>query len=597
MSEQRRIAVIVIRHDLSAPVISLDEVQRIFITNERSVFRYWRDNAENWFQFSPIDFFGPYDVTLPSPPSARANTRDVAKVAAHGAGVNLAVYDGLIVIVHPGTALVGGTLTIYDCGATSTGPGSDTILPTAETHTFFCHEVGHMLGFGHTYGILNKGADWSDDGVTQHYAVYGDPYDMMSASSFGGATPVFELPQSQTVNNFPNARSAGPMLSRAYLHFTRPAALEARSKVRHVYEGGVDQVFTLYPAGQGDPGNAELVVYHPTNEDSQGRGRVYVEYRQPFSYNWASHWDDGLATNQSDRDNCGLIVHVVKNAEASNEPAVWYGGRLVFPSPDSDVEVESPTGRVTVMVSQEFVQQTTPAYLRVRVNRQHLPRVIILEQTTEAVAVLSTEKRLIPGLEWAGLFTWERRQTIRTVAYTPIVSGLGGAGPIEDRTSVVVSWSVGGNPPGPGNAGVLSVMGQGGSTYCDVNFAIDPGTRVLTLSNQASNAVPFTTGVFVSASDPSTGVNPVNADTTFWAPGITEGWGADYDQFMDMWDKITNPVPKPHFGPPKPDEFRKRIDNILQVFDRLRLSNPGVASHIQPVMQAHVGVLQKMASP
>jgi hypothetical protein len=596
MSEQRRIAVIVIRHDMTVAQLTLDQARSVFVNNQNSVLRYWRENAENWFQLSPIDFFGPYDVTLPAPPSARANTRDVAKAAAQSAGVNLSPYDGLIIIVHPGAAMVAGKVTGFDGGAAGQGPGADAILPSSGDLTFFCHETGHMLGFGHTYGILNAGADWSDDGITQLYAVYGDPYDLMSSASFGGAAPQFTLLVDQAVPNFPNALSAGPMLSRAHLHFTRPAALEVTNKVQHIYEGGVDQVFTVFPAGQGDPGKTELVVYHPANEDSQGRGRVYVEYRQPFNFNWASRWDQGLGTNQTDRDNCGLVVHVVKNAEASNDPAVWYAGRLVFPSPDSDLEIDTPRGRATVTVSQEFVQQKSPAYVRVRVNRQHISRVSILEKATETITVLSSEKRPIPGWEWAGLFTWERRQTIRKVEYTPIVSGLGGAGFTDGHAAVTVYWYVGGYRPGPGDSGVTSVMGQGGTAFFDVKYNIDPDTRVLTLSNQPDSAA-YTIGLFASASDASLGIGSVTSNASFWAPGITEGWGADYDHFMDAWDRITHPIPKHRFGPPKPDDYRAQVDNILQVFDKLRSSNPEVATNVQPVILAHVGVLRKMATP
>jgi hypothetical protein len=60
--------------------------------------------------------------------------------------------------------------------------------------------------------------------------------------------------QAKRFDIFLNRLTAGPMLSRANLHFFKPGALDATNKVRHIYEGGADNVITLYPAGQGDVG-------------------------------------------------------------------------------------------------------------------------------------------------------------------------------------------------------------------------------------------------------------------------------------------------------------------------------------------------------
>ena len=404
---------------------------------------------------------------------------NAATAAAQAAGVNLGAYDGFIVLLHPGHVAGVG----YDAGATGIGPGSSCVLPTKDDHTFFCHETGHILGFDHTFGILNSGADWNGDGITQLFPDYGDPYDLMSSAPFGGANPTFALPANPALGSFSTQLSAGPMLSRANLHFFRPAALESTSKVRHVFEGRADEVFTLYPAGQGDAGKPELVIYHPANEDASARGRVYVEYRQPFPFNWGSRWDNGLSEDGKGRSNRGVVVHVVKDIPGTSSTGVWYAGRLVFPGPDCDLKVDTPRGSVTVTVSDEFVQQKTPAFVRVRVNRQNVARVSIGEDVREAVTVLASELRPIPGWEWAGLFTWERRQSIRTVTYAPIVAGRGGAGPIEGTSNVRVYWYLGGVMPVP-EAGVAAVRTQGGGAYANVNFSIDPATRLLKLWNE-----------------------------------------------------------------------------------------------------------------
>jgi hypothetical protein len=560
-------------------------------TDPSSVLRYWRDNAENWFTFSPLDFFGSYDVVLPPPRDSRYTALNAATAAAQNAGIDLSPYDGVIVLLHPGNS--GGTG--YDAGATGVGPGASCVLPTTDNRTFYCHETGHMLGFGHTFGVLTSGADWSDDGVAQVYPDYGDPYDLMSSAPFGGADPTTTLQPGDAIPNFPNGLSAGPMLSRANLHFFKPAALEATNKVRHVFEGGNDEIFTLYPAGQGDAGKAELIVYHPADEDSSARGRVYVEYRQPFSFNWASRWDAGLATDGAARDNCGLVAHVVKDTPGTSTTAVWYAGRLVFPSPDSDLRIDTPRGSVTLTVSEEFVQERAPAYVRVRANRQNLPHVSIREYVSDASTLIASEMRPIPGWEWAGMFTWERRQTIHSATYTPVVAGRGGAGPIDGNSNVKVYWYVGGYQPGPPETGVTWVRPQGGGANVDVDFAIDPVTRTLTLSSRPGTAA-YTIEVQASASDEATWRDPIKAFTSFSAEGITEGWGADYKRFMDLWDRITHPIPKRRFGHPEPDDYRIGIDRLVHVYDALRQTSPEIALTVQSLVIDQLRVLQRMAT-
>jgi hypothetical protein len=49
------------------------------------------------------------------------------------------------------------------------------------------HEMGHAIGFDHTYGIPNPGSDWNGDDVVDLNPVYGDPYCIMSGMTYGGA--------------------------------------------------------------------------------------------------------------------------------------------------------------------------------------------------------------------------------------------------------------------------------------------------------------------------------------------------------------------------------------------------------------------------
>ena len=75
MAEQRRIAVLVVRDDATRPWPSMADVQQLVLYGGSSIARYFRETAEDWFQLSPLDFFGPFDVTLPPPPVVRATER------------------------------------------------------------------------------------------------------------------------------------------------------------------------------------------------------------------------------------------------------------------------------------------------------------------------------------------------------------------------------------------------------------------------------------------------------------------------------------------------------------------------------------------
>jgi hypothetical protein len=68
MSEQRRVAVILVRHDTSQAAPSLADCRDLFLTGESSLARYFNDNTESWFDFAAFDFFGWYDVVLAAPP-------------------------------------------------------------------------------------------------------------------------------------------------------------------------------------------------------------------------------------------------------------------------------------------------------------------------------------------------------------------------------------------------------------------------------------------------------------------------------------------------------------------------------------------------
>jgi hypothetical protein len=524
MPKSYRLAVVVAYEDQQSRP-SMEDCKRFVETGEDSMLAYWRDNAGDWFSVHAIDYYGPVRVTgIP----AAAGRNVVMDAATNAVMAPLAPRDLTLVLIAraPGAT--------YEYGADGE---TRALIPTDESHTFACHEFGHIVGLNHTCGIPNTGGDWIDNGQPDYFPWYGDPYDMMSAMTFGDSDPTTELPVSSAVTGFPRSRNAGPMLSRAMLHHTAPDGI-ATARVRHVYEDGPTETVLLNPVGSSD--GTVLLAWHPADEDARGRGRVYVEYRQPFEDIRASRWDAGLSGAGPDRDRCGVIVHVAKDVPGSDYTAVWYAGRIVPQSPDEDVVVDSGRGLVTVsLIAGPTDGPVSPRVVRVQVNAPIGPYVRIEEIAQDEVRVTELPGRPLPGFEAIGPFPRERRETERTVVYTPRAFGLGGQSPYNEPTSLKVRWYLGGymlTDP----SGMAERVPNGGGPAVRLNYATDPDTGALTLSN-ADVVDSFAIVVECLAVD---GAAEASANAIYEVEGTTEGWGEAARRFLEYWDRITNPIPK-----------------------------------------------------
>jgi hypothetical protein len=607
MGESRRIAVLLVRHDLSQLPPPVAVCRDLLSSGGWSVARYWTENSERWFQFAAFDYFGWYDVQLPAPPSARATVRDAARGAASAAGVDLNAYDSFIVMTFPGAALVPNPkfgapkepaqiAVGYDAGSDGIGPGHTAVLNVTDSRTVMCHELGHVLGFDHTYGIPTNAADWSNDGITQLYPVYGDPYDLMSAGRFGDSNPTLTLPAAEIHTGFPGALVVGPMLSRAVLHYTSPSAMEAVGKVRHDYEGGTNQLVDLYPAGSGVAGKAEVFVYHPLGEDGAGRGRVYVEYRQPNSLFFQTRWDGGLESNGDDLAHPGIIVHVIKSDPTTGTPVVWYVGRITLPNADTDVQVDTPFGPVTVSVAAGSAHQLHPLWVSVRISKGVVRPRLLLEAPppTDEVVILWSEKRTIPGWELlGGAFTWERRSRTRTARYIASTVGLGAGGSTKATKTVTLRWFIG-NEMCMNAVGTIALMPVGGGKFVHVHYELDEVAGILTLKNDPTEGA-YRVGLHVEAYDLGWQLT-ASANADFDAPGIEEGWGDDYKHFMSWLYHMTHPIPKWRPGPPRVGDVREQIEEMSRILDEISLVNATAARALRP-MQSEFARSQLSANP
>src|SRR5262249_50673811 len=99
-----------------------------------------------------------------------------------GAGIPVGRYDALVVIIG-GRGVGAGACWVKVGGR----PMPCAFLDDRGQHTFMCHEVGHTIGMDHSFR-----PSWVNPGHS--FGEYGDPYDIMSAMTFGGRAVTWALP-------------------------------------------------------------------------------------------------------------------------------------------------------------------------------------------------------------------------------------------------------------------------------------------------------------------------------------------------------------------------------------------------------------------
>lgn len=523
MGAEFNVAVIMLRNRSRAAVPPRTDIRRWLSESRFSVARFWSDATYGWVTFPRFDYFGWFDISLPTG-IRRDRVVELAKEAAERAGSSMDPYTVFFTVVAGQGA--------PDTGAAGTG----VVVNTTDPHSFATHELGHAMGYEHSFGIRTNGP------------VYGDPYCIMSARTFGGARPEFDLADKYRIPRppgMPEAWLTGPPPARAMVHHTMPAALEtAYGKVAHVYEGQ-ERAVTLNIAGAGSIG-AELVVFHPAIDliTGVGIGRVYVEYRMPSGREDRTLWDQGLDTSGAALDGAGIIVHVVTpTGDPATPIGVWYSGRIILPTTDLDVTVPTPLGPVTVSIDEVAAPQSRPESVSISFSRIASRSVNLFVESRESRVVTSTEMRSAPSLPgFTGTFTWERREVTRTTMYRPFVRGVGGAGPIQGGTLVAVSWSVGGVDLSPSaNPRTVAVPLAGRLNGLLITYSINETTKQLTLSNlpaDGSYSVPV-----VCTATASTDSGAATGSSAYSVVGLEEGWGEDYLRFQDWWNGVIHPIP------------------------------------------------------
>jgi len=614
MARPARIGILRARHDTSVTTISDQACLHMFFSNPRheSVFDYWEYVTRGWLDFRNSELMRWVDITL-TEAEARGDR------SAHGKKALAALqqqvgelhsgFDAFIVITHPGTITVANpkagqpnelptTVVGIDGGAgySLAGKPACSLPVMTGNHTFYCHELGHALGFSHSYGVFNNGIDWDGAPPFDQGQVYGDPYDLMSSASFGTRNLDPNAKQwtgrpaySSTVPaDWPNpngAASMGPAPSPAHLHqWDERMFPPGTVKTLPFPPQGAAHKVRLASAGR-NTGATSLLMLQPPGEDAEGRGRVYVEYRGQDA------WDRGLHLDGTDLARRAVVVHTRTDASGDGV-RTWYRGRVLVPT-ETDTDVAPAFSPLVVRVTwvddeagAVEVEVRTSAPREIEIER----KVFLFEQ-----AVQNQETRRSPC---GDDLTWATRIQQTTTHFTPSTRGYGGTGE-PGVSSPQIDWTVGGVPvPAGTTQGSLDVPTTEGTFTMQYDLTLDPARLILV----GRGGERYAAEVKATATEPGGDFGHV-ATATFDPVGWTEGFGPEdvaklsrclkskFDRVNERVNDWLLPVP-----PEDPDwgrlNERINIARINEIANRVQEQHPEIAADLTQIARLRLENLQ-----
>ncbi len=509
----KNVKVCILRATHNGQRISDEACIQMMMTGPGSVFRYWSDTTGGYLDFEGSALQPWVDIPVASMPPAAPVAREVTGLAAFNAtralpgGAVLDGFDAYVVLLHPGTFPMPNpaagqpgqpaTLDISHAGGAGyslNGKPACTLPVIPNSHTYFCHEVGHILGLDHSFGLLNDGNDGDGRPPYVLTTAYGDPVDMMSAETFATrnddpsgpryrGSPVF-VPTLPTGWPNPQRTSAGPMMSRAGLHHWDPQSIPPDKVVEFPWLEGSQVVrFRLGSASRTTP-FPTLAVFRPPGEAilPAGEFRTYVEYRT------ADGWDRGLETTGDDLARQGVFVH-----QLMTEGAVtvnWYRGRIVVPlGPNQDVAPRWMPFTFRVIDVEDNLDS-----VGIEVSLSPERKVDLdVDHATEAI---STTGELTFVDQCGDELVSATRQWRSTTSMRLRVRGYARVSEPWVKTPSV-TWTVGGLALAS-DTGTLSVPTPGG--FANVGYAVDLDAARLTLTHE--DTLPVTVPVEVAVSEP-----------------------------------------------------------------------------------------------
>ena len=227
------------------------------------------------------------------------------------------------------------------CDAGAIGIGRQALLDQNGDHTYFTHELGHVVGYAHSYG-----SDLTGDQNT----VYGDPYCIMSAMTFGASWPTASSP--------PPGVTLPAGLPPNMWNKSGPLAAAAVSALYVPTFNAFPKVVDISPAYHSYPQHTRLVALaEATSADpvlariDSGLQTFFIEYRS------ANGFDRGLALPAT--PDPAVVIH---RRKPSTSTQIAYAGQISLPAistptywaaGDDDFQVEMvvpPSGQPSTVV-------------------------------------------------------------------------------------------------------------------------------------------------------------------------------------------------------------------------------------------------------
>lgn len=583
-----KIAVLRARHDPCVDFISEQACLEMMMTNTHhtSVLNYWESVTDGHLDFVGSTLFPWVDIQITSADVSRetqcARAYEATKALAGG---DLQGFDSFVVLSLPGRLTLPNPLasqpgqpqSIFvdlDGGAGAVVQDKPACaLPVMTTnHSVMCHELGHILGLNHSYGVMNAGSDWSGTGLS---AEYGDPYDIMSGAA---GHPEFV---GRSVAGWPSpaAFTMGPALARAHLHLWDPSAIQG-AHVRHfpVPFVGNSLRFTLVSAGRS--GGPQLAVLHPFGEDASGRGRCYIEYRQKGG------WDAGLDLSGGDLARQGVVVHALAE-NIAGRLRCWYRGRILVPLElDSDLSVMNTAMHVRVLSA-----DVESGSVEIEVSSR-LERGVELHTRggDEIVTVLNPQPVTTPCGDSITYGTWI---TLTNRSYQPIGYGFGGVG-APDAEALLTRWTVAGIAIEDSNGSIQAPTTDGVFT---VSYELNPVTGELLLWGRGGEHYRADVTVAMSEAD---GSGTTFATSAFVSRGWYDGFGpgdvGKLARCMSKYAKSARLRLRDYLIPPGLDPVRNEgVDRInrrrmQQLTSLIADTHPGPASALAALTVLRFGV-------
>jgi hypothetical protein len=617
MGKNFNVAVLRARVDTSVPVISDDACFGVIVANSdrNAVFQYWEQVGEGYYSFDGSRMFPWVDIEL-DPSEENWQSRDTlyrkAKAATEDAGNHLGEYSAIFVLCHPATVTAQSvvipfvsppTVTVnLDVGETTYGGLGVAVLNTASTVTDMCHELGHAIGWDHTFGVWNNGIDWDGVAPFTGSGEYGDPYDLMSSASFGTryldpAGPRYSgnaefAADAPPVWGWPDPvpwRGMGPGIARAHLHLQAPEALDGMHRVRHVHlpGPGEGERVTLTAAMHADGGATTLVAVHPPDEHGDGRGRYYVEYRD------TSGWDQGLQNEGTDLSRRAVVLH---RLEAVNGVVrCWYQGRIVVPL---EIDVDASVRRLPLAVRVVEVG-TPPTWVVVELVRTD-DRSVVIDRSDEDEVVGFDEQRVDRVDTICGPLEarWGNRRVVTTSTFSAHSYGFGGAG-LGTTAPPAVQWTVGGQAAGSGSTSLTLTPEPGRDVV--VQAVVDDASGRLTLSNRPEDG-RYRVDVVATVTERNGGFPTASAPEPYEPDGLRAGYEHSIHQQLDACIRqLLNDLrvrPNEIFMPPR-DSIRPGDGDRLQrlkleaISARVARFDPLAASELQHLVALRYGALPR----